>query len=112
VLAEDLKIAPKDKAAEAMGCMKGVLSNLMDEIRLSCSYYENQYGKSVDGFYLSGGSCRLAGLEGALEEAFDSKPDHWDAFNFFEGRFGANVDKDLLEREKDSFAVAVGLALR
>ncbi|MDP3791822.1 MAG: type IV pilus assembly protein PilM [Candidatus Omnitrophota bacterium] len=109
--AENIKIAPKDKAPDVVSCTKSMLNNLLDEMRLSFSYYENQSGMGIDEIYLSGGTSDLVGLEGAFHEAFESKPFLWDPTQFLDtSRVTQNAD--LIKKMSRSFAVAVGLAIR
>lgn len=109
---EELKSSPKEKLQEVVTAIKPVFNNLLDEVRLSCSYYENQCGRNVDEFYLSGGNSLLAGSEEMFQEAFNVKPSIWDPMQFLDISSGGRIDKKLLKGIKGSFAVAVGLALR
>lgn len=86
-------------------------NNLIDEMRLSFSYYENQRGKGVDEIYISGGGIQLSGLEAIFQESFGSKPGIWNPLKFLDTT-GARADADILEKMKGSFAVAAGLTLR
>jgi type IV pilus assembly protein PilM len=109
--AEDLKISPGERAADVVGCSKPVLNNILDEVKLSFSYYENQTGKSIDEIYVSGGGAKIAGLADAFLENFGSKPSMWDPMCFAEiGVSGP--EKDALTNSSGSFGVAMGLALR
>ena len=90
---------------------KGGIHNIVDEMRMSFSYYENQSGRGVDEIYLSGGACGMAGIEQALQEAFELKPVLWDPLQCF------NTSKvikgvELINENKGSFAVAAGLVVR
>ena len=108
---EELKLMPKEKVADIATCAKGVLANLLDEIKLSFSYHENQSGRSIDEIYISGGAAGTVGLEEAFQETLGSKPHYWNPFEFAETG-SSGVDMSALEKSKSSFAVAVGLALR
>jgi len=110
-MSEELKILPKDKLSEVTSCAKAVLANLLDEVKLSFSYYENQSGRSVDEIFVSGGAANTVGLDEALQETFGSIPRRWNPFQFLETG-SANIDINQMEKAKGSFAVAVGLALR
>lgn len=108
---EDVKLSPGERLQDVLACTKSVANNLLDETRLSLSYYENQSGRGVDEIYISGGSSVLPGLEALFQEAFESKPVLWDPLNFLDkSRGGFNAD--LAAKARGSFAVAVGLALR
>lgn len=109
--AETMKILPpKDRQKDVMACIKAVFSSLTDEMRLPLSYYENQYGRGVDEMYLSGGAGGLVGLDEMFEESLDLKPLFWNPFQFMNITSGKN--SNMVERMKNHFAVAVGLALR
>lgn len=106
--AEETKLLPKEKAVDMMSLAKPVLNNLSDEIRLSFSYYENQYGRNVDDIYISGGSRNFTGLEDHFQEVFGTRPKSWDPFQFLDKESSRGVADDV----KGSFAVALGLTLR
>lgn len=108
---EKAKHSPGGRAQDIMACTKAVFNNLVDEIRLSYSYYENQYGGNVDEFYISGGGASLIGLEEFFQEALGSKLQYWNPLEFLDVG-GASIDRGLLDKMSGSFVVAVGLALR
>lgn len=108
---QDLKADPKDRMAEVVTFIKPIVNNLLDEMRLCFSYYENQYGRDIDEVYLSGGTSNLMGLEEHFQEALGLKPERWDPFQFLD-KTTPGLDAELLAKAKNSFAVAVGLALR
>lgn len=108
--AENLKMS-KDKLQDVMACTRGVMNNLLDETRLSLSYYENQSGRGVDEICVSGGSSAMSSLEVLFQEAFESKPVLWDPLDSLNNSHNS-FDMASVEKMKSSFAVAVGLALR
>ena len=110
--AEALKSSPKERLQDIILATKPIYSNILDEVSLSCSYYENQCGRNVDEFYMSGGNALLAGSEEAFQEAFGIKPSLWNPMQFLEISSGPRIDKKLIDSVNNSFAVAVGLALR
>lgn len=103
--------SPSDKAPEAALSAKGSLAGLVDEVKLSFGYYENQNGRGIDGIYISGGGMGFIGLEEAFNEALGSKPERWNPFQFL-NIDPAVVNVDEIARTSGSFAVCVGLALR
>jgi len=109
--AEELKLSPGGKLQDILACTKGITNNLLDDTRLSLSYYENQSGKGVDEICICGGSSGIPGLEALFHEAFESKPVFWDPLDSLDRSKGV-FDTALIEKMKSSFAVAVGLALR
>jgi type IV pilus assembly protein PilM len=108
---EALKASPKDKTQDVVTHTKPVMNNLIDEVKLSLSYHENQTGRGIDDIYVSGGSARLVGLEEAFLEAFGSKPLVWNPLQFLNPSPG-DINKNILDNMNNSFAVSVGLALR
>ena len=109
-MAEELKISPGEKLLDVVNCTKGMVNNLLDEMRLSFSYYENQSGRGIDEIYISGGGSGLTGLEVLFHEAFESKPCLWDPLQFLDAYKVSGSDP--LSTMKRSFAVAAGLAIR
>lgn len=109
--AHELKVSPKDKAPRLAESAKQVVNSLVDDVKLSFSYHENQSGQSVDEVYLTGGGAGLAGLDEVFSEALGAKPIRWDPLAFLD-KTGRGIDTDLLNSSKAYFAVAAGLALR
>ncbi len=108
--ADKLIFDPKDKGQQIYETAKVVLSNLVDETRLSFGYYENQFGKGIDEIYVSGGVARLNGILDYFEESFGIKPLTWNPFSKFE--IDPGLDAKLLELIRPQFAVCAGLAIR
>lgn len=108
---EAVKISPVDKLSNILSCTKNIVNSLLDEMRLSFSYYENQSGRSIDEIYLCGGSSGLPGLDILFQEAFESKPHFFNPINFLD-KTKEGLDTGLIEKQKASFTVAAGLALR
>jgi len=109
--AEALKVSPQAKAQEVITCTKQVLNNLIDEVKLSFGYYENQSGRGIDEIYVAGGGATILGLEETFEEILGTKPRCWDPFQFLDkAQVAGGVTME--EKIKSAFGVAVGLALR
>ena len=109
--AEELKLSPGEKIQDVIGSVKPVLNSLLDEVKLSFSYYENQTGKEIDEIYITGGGSAIVGLADAFQENFGSKPSVLNPMHFAEIGL-AGSDKGPLEKTGSSFTVAIGLALR
>ncbi len=109
--AEELKLSPNEKMQDVIGCVRPVLNNLLDEVKLSFSYYENQTGKEIDEINVTGGGSGIVGLADAFQENFGSKPSILNPMHFAEVGLGGS-DKGPLEKTGSSFTVAMGLALR
>jgi type IV pilus assembly protein PilM len=110
-LAEELKLAPKDRSEDVAVSVRPVVTKLLDEIKLSFGYYENQSGRGIDEIYVSGGGALMAGLENSFQEAFGSKPIYWDPFRSLE-KTPSGADNKSADAVNGSYAVAMGLALR
>ena len=108
---EELLLSPEDRLDEVVEYAKAATGNLIDEIKLSFGYHENQSGKAVDEICISGGGSRMVGLDNAFYETSGSKPRYWDPFQFLD-KSSPSIDNEALEKVKQSFCVAVGLALR
>lgn len=107
--AEKIKSLPQEKMQETLQCTRPILTNLLDEIRLSCSYYENQCGRAVDDIFISGGGCVLVGLPEFFKEALGLKPNFLNPFQVVDT---VNVNADDLKKDAGLYSVAVGLAMR
>lgn len=108
---EDVKITPGGSLQDIINCTKNMVNNLLDEMKLSFSYYENQSGRGIDEIYISGGTSGLAGLEAAFHEAFESKPFLWDPLQFLDTSKVSQNDV-VAKNMNRFFAVAAGLAIR
>lgn len=108
--ARDLVYNPKTMNDEASSIVSGVFNKLLDEIKLSFSYYENKYGRGVDDIYISGGGTKLSGLQPFFSNATNTQIKLWNPFGHF--RINNSVSSELLEKHRHSFAVCCGLALR
>lgn len=86
------------------------LENLDTQIRLSFDYYENQFGKGIDGIYLSGGGSRQVGLSERLSQTFGIESSVWDPTKNL--TISPNISKDSLKDVSNQLAVCLGLAMR
>ena len=78
---------------------------------MSLDYYENQYDREVDEIYVSGGSARLPGLQGAFERVFNRRVNFWDPTENLDFR-SEKIDPDELKEKGSQLVVAMGLASR
>lgn len=106
--AQKLKENPESKLTEVSEITKPILSSLADEIRLSLSYYENQFGNSVDEVYISGGAHKQQGFIESLNTNLGLTCQLWDPIK----AFSTDIKKEELEKVKHELPVAIGLALR
>ena len=107
---ENIKISPTGREAEVNEKMEGVLHNIIDEIRLSFSYYENQSGKSIQRAYLTGGSSKIASFNIMFKEHMGIEVSSWDATEGLE--LDPSITSQQIDSIKDQLGVAIGLALR
>jgi len=108
--AENIKLNPADKMSEVSKIIDPVLNNIIDEIRLSFSYYENQSGKSIEKVYLTGGSSVVINFCNMLKENLGIEVLSWDPTEDME--FDPSIDARLITSIKNQLGVAIGLALR
>lgn len=108
--AEELKINPKDKAAEVAEKVKTILNAIIDEIHLSFSYYENQSGRNIEKVYLGGGVAASANVCELMKENLDIDAVLWDPAGSMAS--GSLTDGKLLDSMRYQMGTAIGLALR
>ncbi|MBN1872221.1 MAG: type IV pilus assembly protein PilM [Candidatus Omnitrophica bacterium] len=108
--AEELKMNPAKRADDISEITKPVLYNIIDEIRPSFSYFENQSGKSIERVYLGGGGSRIQNFHNLLRENLEVAVEQWDPSDGM--MIEAEVDKSLFASVKDQLGVATGLAFR
>jgi len=109
--ADELIFVPKEKSQEVTGYMKTVFNNLLEEVKLSFNYYENQGGRSIDEIYISGGGIGLFGLNEVFQENLGSKPALWKPLGFLDKEKAA-IDRALIDSQEPNFAIVSGLVLR
>lgn len=108
--AEKMKIDPGDRAVEINEKINSILHNIIDEMRLSFSYYENQSGKAVESVFLTGGGSRIKNFDNMLRENLGMEIGLWDPTEGLE--LDPSIDRQSLDSIKDQLGVAIGLALR
>jgi type IV pilus assembly protein PilM len=109
--AENLKREPGDNAEQLREAVMSSIEDLGNEIHLSLDYFENQFDKSVDEVFLSGGASRLRFLGEAFEKIFEKRVRAWDPTEFLKVDEGA-VDTAKLKENASQVAICVGLASR
>ncbi len=80
------------------------------QVRLSFDYYENQFGKGIDGIYISGGGAREPMVVDRLKQAFGLDIVVWDPTSNL--LLSPKVDAKALKEVSGQMAVCVGLAIR
>jgi type IV pilus assembly protein PilM len=109
--AERAFITPGDKVDQILDIISPVLEDLGQEIRLSFEFYKEQFDKSVEEVYLSGGSSQLPKLDKFLERIFDVTTNRWDPTENLSFAMDS-VAVDKVKQDSPRLAVAVGLASR
>ena len=87
------------------------IEDLGNEIHLSLDYFENQFDKSVDEVFLSGGASRLKFLGEAFEKIFEKRVRTWDPVENMKIEEGS-VDTMKMKENSSQVAISVGLAAR
>jgi type IV pilus assembly protein PilM len=103
-----------DDSPEAIArkAIKNTLHNLVNEIRRSIQFYENQAnGPRVTRVMVGGGSSRLKNIDSYLKNELKLDVGVVDPLHRIRPR-GKDVDPAQLNANKSSLGVAVGLALR
>ncbi|MDD5450059.1 MAG: type IV pilus assembly protein PilM [Candidatus Omnitrophica bacterium] len=101
---------PPDRQGQLSDLLKPAFGKFARDIELSIGYFENQFSKSVDCIYLSGGSARLFKLKEFISESLEMPVDLWDPFASIKTEAG-DVQKSL-EDVRQELGVAAGLAVR
>lgn len=108
--ASALKENPGQRYNDILEIVRPVITQMIEEIKLSLGYYENQMGQGVARVYISGG---LAGFKGLKELFAENLGVDCIAWNLFKAiRPAKEMPQEELDKKKDRLAVALGLALR
>lgn len=86
------------------------LDTLENQVRLSFDYYENQFGKGIDGIFVSGGGAKEEPLLQRLKQAFALEVKAWDPMQKLV--VSPKVNSEALKQASEQLAVCVGLAIR
>ncbi|MEA3305398.1 MAG: type IV pilus assembly protein PilM [Candidatus Omnitrophota bacterium] len=108
--AESLKLNPGNKTTEICEKIRSIFQNIIDEIQLSFSYYENQSGRAVEKVYVTGGGAKALNFCALLGENLSAGMTVWDPANFME--LNSSIDTQLFNSIKNQLGVSIGLALR
>lgn len=95
---------------DAGNAEKPVFEKFVSEIHMSFDYFETQFGKNVERFYISGGGSYLLNIRDSLKDSLGIDVILWNPFD------GIKIPDEAGSKEARDFpaqfAVAVGLALR
>jgi len=109
--AEKLKCEPGDRTTEVEEAILPTLDDLGNEIQLSFDYFENQFDRSVEDVYVSGGSAHLPGLQRAFEGAFEKSVVFWNPIEVVDIK-SDRIDQKAITNYASQLAVTAGLASR
>ena len=107
--AEDIKCNPKDREQEVFSIMTPALNNLLGEISLSFSYYEDQLERGIDKIFLSGGSSKLKNMDKFLSSNLGMEVIRWDPT--LKLQINPNLNQERLKSCLPMLAISIGLSL-
>jgi len=107
--AEEVKCNPQDRQEEIFSIITPALNNLLGEISLSFSYYEDQLERGIDKVFLSGGTSKLKGLDKFLSSNLGMEVVGWDPTANL--RVNPALNQERLKSCLPMLSVAMGLAL-
>jgi len=107
--AEELKCNPQDREEEIISTVTPALNNLLGEISLSFSYYEDQLERGIDKLYLSGGATKLKSLDQFLSSNLGMEAITWDPTAKLQ--ISPTLDQNKLKSCLSMLSVSIGLAI-
>ena len=107
--AENIKCNPQDREEEIFSIITPALNNLLGEISLSFSYYEDQLERGIDKVFLSGGAAKLKNLDKFLSSNLGMEVVSWDPSVKLQVNPALNREK--LKSCLPMLPVSIGLAL-
>ncbi len=107
--AENLKCNPGDREEEILSIINPALTNLLGEISLSFSYYEDQLERGIDKVFLSGGSSKLKNLVQFLSSNLGMEVAIWDPTAKLQ--INPALNQERVRSSSPMLAVSIGLAL-
>jgi len=102
---------PGDDADALSEALAGRLDDLSNEISLSFEFFENEYDRSIESIWLSGGGSCIYDMSGEITSRLGKPAQLWDPLENVELRFGSDmvaVAKDIAGK----LAVVAGLGTR
>jgi len=107
--AENMKCEPRDREEEISSIIAPTLNNLLGEISLSFSYYEDQLERGIDKLFLSGGTAKLEKMSEFLSSNLGLQVLRWDPTAKLHINPALNQEK--LKSCLPMLNVSIGLAL-
>ena len=105
-----LKESPQARMEEIMGAVRPTIVHIIEEVKLSLSYYENQIGVAVDNINLCGGLSGFRGIVDIFKESTGVECSLWDPLKRI--ALDDGLDRDKLAGMRSRLPVALGLAAR
>ncbi len=109
--AEKAKREPGQQVQEILEAVTPTFDDLGSEVHLSFDYFQNNFDRSIDEVYISGGGASVVGLEDAFNRILQQPIQRWDPTEPFEIDRG-HVDVDQIKSNASQVAIALGLAAR
>ena len=107
--AENIKCNPQQRQEEILAIMAPALNNLLGEISLSFSYYEDQLERGINKVFLSGGTAKLKDMDKFLSSNLGMEVVSWDpTVNL---QLNPAFNQERLKSCLPMLAVSIGLAL-
>jgi type IV pilus assembly protein PilM len=107
--AENIKCNPGDREEEIFSIITPALNNLLGEISLSFSYYEDQLERGIDKIFLSGGSAKLKKLDNFLSTNLGMNVILWDPTSKVD--INPALNQERLKSCLPMLPVSIGLGL-
>ncbi|MBN2096912.1 MAG: type IV pilus assembly protein PilM, partial [Candidatus Omnitrophica bacterium] len=105
--AEELKCNPQNRQEEVFSILTPALNNLLGEISLSFSYYEDQLERGIDKVFLSGGTAKLNKLDSFLSTNLGMQVVNWDPTARLQ--INSSLNRERLESCLSMLPVSIGL---
>ncbi|MDO8581112.1 MAG: type IV pilus assembly protein PilM, partial [Candidatus Omnitrophota bacterium] len=107
--AEALKKNPGEKKEQMLNACESSIGNMVQELRLSFDYFENEKNSDITHLLLTGGGCMLEGLSEHLEKTLEIKTSCWNLVDLL--RVAPHINVNDLNQKSFKLGVALGLAL-
>jgi len=107
---EQLKSHPEDQEQNLINACESVLSNLLNEVRLSFDYFVTEHNVPVTKIYLTGGTALLKGISGFFSQNLEMSVEQWDPLSPL--RISPKISREDLSKNINRMGVALGLAIK
>jgi type IV pilus assembly protein PilM len=107
--AEKLKNSPGKRQEEILNACDGVISNMVQELRLSMDYFTTEHNCEVHRLFLTGGAAMLTGIEEIFKKNLEVNVSQWSPLPGL--KTGEGISAGDLEKKASKLGVVLGLAL-